>query len=233
MKLSRLDRPTPCGHTGCSLKSTSSTPAPLLRSRFFCTPHSARRASARRARSMGVSGIRKDPDALVRVESTPTPFRVVFSLSKVLGGIMPNTSTAPVTAAHSFFSCTPDQAPLFTVNAGISDIDALDQMLCFLESARRIGAQVCENLEHEPGSELLYPMLDLIRLAEGVVNALNGGVHHQQSHDVMRFANLLERVGRLFDEGACMVNPRADALAAKDAADFLSWVGAERQGGVQ
>ena len=68
-----------------SLKSTSSTPAHSLQGRFFCAPHSARRASARPARSLGVSGIRKDPDALVRVESTPTPFRVVLNL-KVQGG---------------------------------------------------------------------------------------------------------------------------------------------------
>jgi hypothetical protein len=36
---------------------------------------------------MGVSGIRKDPDALLRVESTPTPFGW-FSISKVIGAIM-------------------------------------------------------------------------------------------------------------------------------------------------
>lgn len=144
---------------------------------------------------------------------------------------MPNTSTAAVTAAHSFFSCSPDQTPLFTVNAGVTDVDALDQVLCFLESARRIGAQVCENLEHEPGCELLYPMLDLIRLAEGVVHALQGGVRHQQSPYIMRFASLLERVGRLFDDGVCVVSPDADVPGAKDAAEFLAWVGVQRTGG--
>ena len=80
-----LTRPHACGDTCRSLKSTSSTPAHLLQSRFFYVPHSARRASARLARSMGVSGLREDPDALVRVESTPTPFGW-FSISKVLGG---------------------------------------------------------------------------------------------------------------------------------------------------
>lgn len=78
--MNHLTRPHVSGDTGRSLKSTSSTPAHLLRSRVFCTPHSARRASARPARSMGVSGIRKDPVALVRDESTPTPFRVVLNL---------------------------------------------------------------------------------------------------------------------------------------------------------
>jgi len=66
-----------------SLRNVSSTPAPMLKSRIFCAPHSARRASARLARSMGVSGIRKDPDALTCVESTPTPFRVVLNLRNV------------------------------------------------------------------------------------------------------------------------------------------------------
>lgn len=69
------------GDTARSLKSNSSTPAPLLRSRVFCAPISGgSRSCAGRYRSMGVSGIRKDPDALLRVESTPTPFRVVLNL---------------------------------------------------------------------------------------------------------------------------------------------------------
>ena len=84
-----LTHPHTCGDTGRSLKDKQH-PGALLRSRAFCTPHSARRASARPARSMGVSGIRKDPDALVCVENTPTPFRVVLSLKKT-GGSMPNT----------------------------------------------------------------------------------------------------------------------------------------------
>lgn len=76
----RLTMPAWQIDTAVSLKSTSSTPAPMLRSRFFYAPHSVSRAHARLTRSLGVSGIRKDPDALVRVESTPTPFRVVLNL---------------------------------------------------------------------------------------------------------------------------------------------------------
>ena len=72
-----LTRPHVSGDTRRSLKNLSSTPALMLRSRIFYAPHSARRASARPARSMGVSGIREDPDALRCVESTPTLFRVV------------------------------------------------------------------------------------------------------------------------------------------------------------
>lgn len=73
---------TPCTalrDTAGSLKSTSSTPAPCCEAGFFM-PSFRRRASARLTRSMGVSGIRKDPDALVRVESTPTRFLVVLNL---------------------------------------------------------------------------------------------------------------------------------------------------------
>lgn len=40
---------------------------------------------------MGVSGIRKDPDALLRVESTPTPFRVVSNLKSNRRPLMANT----------------------------------------------------------------------------------------------------------------------------------------------
>ena len=72
-----LTRPTTLTDNDSSLKNVSSTPAHLLRSRFFYAPHSVSRALARLARSLGVSGIRKDPDALTCVESTPTPLRVV------------------------------------------------------------------------------------------------------------------------------------------------------------
>lgn len=76
----RLTRAARWPETADSLKSTSSTPANSLQGRIFYAPHSVSRAPARLARSLGVSGIRKDPDALVRVESTPTPFRVVLNL---------------------------------------------------------------------------------------------------------------------------------------------------------
>lgn len=79
-----LDRLSPCRDTGGSLKNVSSTPAPLLRSRVFCAPNSGgRRTCAGRYPAMGVSGIRKDPDALTCVESTPTLFRVALSLGNV------------------------------------------------------------------------------------------------------------------------------------------------------
>ena len=41
---------------------------------------------------MGVSGIRKDPDALLRVESTPTPFRVVLKSQKYWRPLMAKTT---------------------------------------------------------------------------------------------------------------------------------------------
>ena len=77
-----LDHDRACRDTGGSLKNKGSTPAFVLRSRFFYAPHSVSCAPARLARSLGVSGIRKDPDAPLCVESTPTPFRVVFNLRK-------------------------------------------------------------------------------------------------------------------------------------------------------
>ena len=75
-----LDHSHACWDTGRSLKNTSSTPANSLQGRFFYAPHSLSRASARLARSLGVSGIGNDPDAPKCVESTPTPFRVVLNL---------------------------------------------------------------------------------------------------------------------------------------------------------
>jgi len=66
-----------------SLKKLSSTPANSLQGRIFYAPHSVSRAPARLARSLGVSGSRKAPDALSCVESTPTPFWVVPNLKKL------------------------------------------------------------------------------------------------------------------------------------------------------
>jgi hypothetical protein len=80
LNLSHLTRPAHCGDTGRSLKSTSSTPALCCEAGFF-VPSFRPHAPACMARSLGVSGSRKAPDALVRVESTPTPFRVVINLA--------------------------------------------------------------------------------------------------------------------------------------------------------
>ena len=73
---------TPLADTERSLKNLGSTPANSLQGRIFYAPHSVSRALARLARSLGVSGIRKDPDAPKCVESTPTPFGW-FSISKL------------------------------------------------------------------------------------------------------------------------------------------------------
>lgn len=89
----RLTRYPARPDNGRSLESIGSTPATSLRSRFFCSPHYARCAPARLRRSMGVSGIRKDPDAPIRVESTPTPFLVVLNLESI-GGVMPKSTSA-------------------------------------------------------------------------------------------------------------------------------------------
>ena len=75
-----LTRPALRSDNDRSLKNISSTPANSLQGRIFYAPHSVSRALARLARSLGVSGIRKDPDAPICVESTPTPFRVVLNL---------------------------------------------------------------------------------------------------------------------------------------------------------
>jgi hypothetical protein len=76
-----LTRRRACGDTAGSLKSIGSTPALCCEAGFF-VPSFRRRAPVRLARSMGVSGIRKDPDAPIRVESTPTRFSVVSQSQK-------------------------------------------------------------------------------------------------------------------------------------------------------
>ena len=80
-----LTRPALRPDNGRSLKNTSSTPANSLQGRIFYAPHSVSRAPARLTRSLGVSGSRKAPDALMCVESTPTPIGW-FSISKTSGG---------------------------------------------------------------------------------------------------------------------------------------------------
>ena len=144
---------------------------------------------------------------------------------------MPNPSIAAVTAAHSFFSCNPDHTALFSVNPGVTASDAIEKALCFMESARTIGYQVCAQLEHEQGTELIYPMLDLMNLAEGVMHALDKGICARGHRRDVRFAGVLERVGELLDCAALIVNPAANDLAAKDAAELVAWVAEQRKGG--
>lgn len=80
-RLIPLTRRTRTPDNARSLKSKGSTPASSLRSRIFFAPHSGgMRTRAGCWPSMGVSGSRKAPDAPLRVESTPTPFRVVLNL---------------------------------------------------------------------------------------------------------------------------------------------------------
>ena len=84
-----LTRPSSRGDTGRSLNQRQ-RPGTLAASRFFCIPHSARRAFARPARSMAVSGIRKDPVVPLYEENTATLFGWL-PISQNKGGSMPNT----------------------------------------------------------------------------------------------------------------------------------------------
>ena len=137
---------------------------------------------------------------------------------------------APIraTCAHDFCSYNSERDCLFSVRAGVPADDALDMASCLLDAA---SATVRQFDEAGIGPSA-YAAEQLIVQAKALIDALAPDAAGDDPAD-RRFADVLERIGRLFDEGACIVNPDADALAAKDAADFLAWIGAQRQGGVQ
>jgi hypothetical protein len=69
---------------------------------------------------MGVSGIRKDPDALVCVESTPTPFRVVLDLENT-GANMANNLIG-VSAPVVFLPSAADQEAFALAGMALLDL---------------------------------------------------------------------------------------------------------------
>lgn len=159
------------GDTARSLKNTSSTPAPLLRSRVFCAPVSGgSRSCAGRCRSMGVSGIRKDPDALVCVESTPTPFRVVPRSRKHKEAVMPKppsrrtAKTYPASAAE-----TPRLAMVYSIGNHMRDSVVAELARLLPESC---GAQ---------GNDEIVGISYVIERRDGRVEASSAGTHARDS----------------------------------------------------
>ena len=195
-----LTHPHTCGDTGRSLKSISSIPANSLQGRIFYAPHSVSRTPVRLARSMGmVSGIRKDPDALIRVESSiPTLFGW-FSISKVSGGYMPNTLKG-ASAPQNVESLCDDLQNQFElakeqIEAATAILDAAS-VLCALErSPVHHDTHLSHNIRtgggyahgHRVFKETLPTLLehahtfvsmafdDVGRLRERAIDALKGG----------------------------------------------------------
>ena len=81
---------------------------------------------------------------------------------------MASTITKSVTAHHPFFSCNPDRTPLFSVNPGVSEIDALNMVSVLL-----LQAQVAHSLSEEEPS---WAADCLVGLANAVVDALIDGL---------------------------------------------------------
>ena len=232
MMRAHLTRPHPCGDTGRSLKNRQH-PGTLAASRVFCTPHSASRASARPARSMGVSGIRKDPDALMCVESTPTPFRVVLNLKKI-GGYMPeatNTKDAGTRRLTRFttFACNRNDY-LFAVNGGMGAATALEEAACFLSTATESIRDMAMDLAECGGDDhRAWAALYLCEISCAVVEASIGAIKHEDRSpavavDNSRYEALLQRLHGLFDERALVLSPKAEKPAVDDARQFISWV---------
>ena len=237
-----LTRPHTYGDTGRSLKDKQH-PAILLRSRFFYAPHSACRASARPARSLGVSGSCKAPDALICVENTPTPLRVDFSLEKI-GGIMPNTIKATaVPKAISSLGFDIETRYHFANNqieAALSIIDAAG-VLCELERApvhqdAHPSANITTGGGYAHGRRSFDSTLPkLLEQAHSLVtssveefgciyaDAENAAAGAANVGDRRRY-DVLHRLHKLFEEGVIEVNREASDPAARDANDCFDWV---------
>ncbi len=159
------------GDTARSLKNVSSTPAPMLRSRVFCAPISGgSRSRAGRYRSMGVSGIRKDPDALTCVESTPTPFRVVPRSQERKEAVMPKppsrrtAKTSPASAAE-----TPRLAMVYSIGNRMPDSVKAELARLLPEAC---GAE---------GNDEIVGISYVIERRDGRVEASSAGTHARDS----------------------------------------------------
>lgn len=86
---------------------------------------------------------------------------------------MPNITpgaTVPRLAQHPFFSCNSEQERLFSVCEGVSILDALNQVSCFLASAQSAA-------ESADGGDvrLIWAAAYLIEMSKAVVDsAING-----------------------------------------------------------
>lgn len=83
------------------------------------------------------------------------------------------TPSAPVPrlAQHPFFSCNPEQERLFSVCEGVSILDALNQVSCFLASAQSAA-------ESADGGDagLIWAAAYLIEMSKSIVDSAISGL---------------------------------------------------------
>ena len=132
-----------------------------------------------------------------------------------------------ITASEKFLTCNAQQTELFSVNPDVPVVDALEMSSCFLGDA--LTAMV---LTENPS----YAAQRCIELARAVINAiLRGGIEQPVSVGLetadRRQRDVIERLAQLSREGALIVNPAADSLAANDARQFIEWTVREAKGG--
>jgi hypothetical protein len=88
---------------------------------------------------------------------------------------MPNPNTpgaaVPRLAPLSFYSCNTEQTPLFSVNAGVPLLDALQEASNFLAGARAAAYSA-----DEEGTGMAYSAAYLIHMAKAVIDAAIAGL---------------------------------------------------------
>ena len=133
-------------------------------------------------------------------------------------------TTVPV----SFFSCNSDQTNLFSVQAGVPVLNALQMASTFLDVARDSAYQAGVSCDDNSANAAAH----LVTMAKAVIDSVIESIEFKCDGD-RRFSDLLERVHQFCKEGVLVIDPKAGTPAAVDAGHFLSWVEQQVKGGVQ
>jgi len=141
-----------------------------------------------------------------------------------------NTAAIRTTAPLSFFPYNMASDTLFSVNAGVPAIDALETVSSFLDVARD-AARKCGASSNDNSA---YAADNLITMAKALVDSvLAGSMGAQHTPDEYLLANVFERLWSLHVNGVLVVADRACKIEQDDANAFLNWVGQQVKGGAQ
>ncbi|NES08582.1 DUF3077 domain-containing protein [Pseudomonas laurentiana] len=89
------------------------------------------------------------------------------------------------TACATFGSCEDSHDPLFSVRAGLNVEDVLIHLTILLRSAYATNEQACQVVDNET-RHLLWSTRTAVEMAQGLVQALLGGMETDRSRPELR-----------------------------------------------
>ena len=141
-----------------------------------------------------------------------------------------------VTSGLSFFPCNRAQVNLFSVQAGVPVVDALETASAFLGVALDAVRKAADSSDFNSANAADY----LITMAKAVIDSIERGAIGRatvgvsgKTADDSLSRNVFERLHALHENGALIINPAAVKHESDDARSFLDWVGVQVKGGAQ